>query len=106
MYLHCHNCNWSQDDFYGKSYNPAKYLMNWNDSLFRDKIDEPFTDDGQFIKDNGNITTREVIARNYDNYAKRIREMKWITYEAYKKDKEAGKAECPKCGSKEHFDID
>ncbi len=106
-YLHCHKCNWSQDDFYHDGYNPAKYLMDWNEYLFgdkKDKLDEQFTDDSEFIKFHGNITTREMIALEYEKFARRIREMKWITYEDFKKDK--GIAKCPKCGSSTDFDID
>lgn len=108
-YLHCHKCHWSQDDFYDKSYNPAKCLMDWNEDLFGDKrsrLDEPFTDDSEFVRENGNITMREVIAREYEKFARRIREMKWINYEDFKRDHAAGTARCPKCGSSEDFDID
>lgn len=104
-YLHCHSCDWSQDDFYDKGYNPAKYLLDWNEYLFGDKkdqLDKSFTDDAEFLRVNGNISTREVIAREYENYAKRIREMKWVSYEDFKNDKSA---RCPKCGA-DDFDID
>lgn len=108
-YLHCHKCHWSQDDFYDNSYNPAKYLLDWNESLFgdrKDKLDEIFTNDTEFVRENGLITTREVIAQEYEKFAKRIREMKWVSYEDFRKDQAAGIAVCPKCGSKDDFDID
>lgn len=108
-YLHCHNCDWSQDDFYSNGYNPAKYLMDWNDSLFGDrfdKLDKQFTDDSEFLRENGPITTREVIAREYEHFAKKIREMKWVTYESFQKDKKLGLAKCPGCGCSNKFDID
>jgi hypothetical protein len=100
-YVHCHakGCGWQQDDFYSDGYNPAKFLLSWNDFLFGPeavKIDQQFSDDSQFIKDNGPITTREVIAREYEMFAKRIRTMKWITWEDFKKDPNKV---CPKCGS-------
>lgn len=107
MYLHCHSCDWSQDDFYSEvGYNPSRYLSSWNDRLCGEKsknIDEQFTDDSEFLKNNGPITTREVIAREYENFAKRIREMKWVTYEQWIREKD--NAVCPKCGAK-NFDID
>ena len=67
-----------------------------------DKLDVPFTDDSLFLKENGNITTREVLAREYEKFGKRIRNMKWITYDDFKND--LNKV-CPKCGSKD-LDID
>lgn len=105
-YLHCHtkNCGWEQDDFYSvDGYNPIMYLKNWMEDLCGDDIDKPFTDDALFLRQNGNMTTREVIAREFDKYAKRIREMKWVTYEQWKRDKDS--AVCPKCGER-NFDID
>ena len=37
---------------------------------------------------------------------KNARNTKWWSYKRFKRDKEAGKAVCPKCGSSKHFDID
>jgi hypothetical protein len=106
-FLHCHSCDWSQDDFYHIGYNPAQYLLTWNTYLFGDKhhrLDEPFTQDAQFILDNGNITTREVLAREFAKFAKRIRNMKWVTYKDFMNES-IDKKVCPKCGSKD-LDID
>lgn len=105
MYVHCHKCDWSQDDFYHEGYNPAKFLMTWNDWLFGKKmgsLDQQFSGDSQFIRENGPITTREVIAQEYEKFAERIRTMKWVTYEAFEKDPNQV---CPKCGSVD-LDID
>ena len=107
MYLHCHSCDWSQDDFYSEDgYNPARYLASWNDCLCgdeADKIDKQFSDDSEFLHNNGAISTREVIAREYERFAKRIREMKFFTYEQWIAEKD--EAVCPKCGAQD-FDID
>lgn len=101
-FVYCENCRWSQDDFYSiNGYNPASYLKSWMGSLCDNNIDEPFTDDEDFIKRNGNISRREVIAREFEKFSKNIREMKWITSEQFYKDRENGKAVCPICGSKE-----
>jgi len=102
-YVHCHSCDWSQDDFYSPDgYIPAKSLADWNDSLCGDKLDEQFTDDALFVKENGPITTREVIARDYEKFAQRIRDMKWVTEEQYRNDPYKV---CPKCGE-ESLDVD
>lgn len=108
-YLHCHKCGWSQDDFYHKGYNPAEFLTNWNDELFgenRFKLDQPFPGDSQWVKENGAITYREVIAQEYEKFARRIRNMKWVNYDDFLKDKKEGIAECPSCNSKTDFDVD
>ena len=106
-YVHCHtkNCGWSQDDFYHEDYNPAKYLESWNNYLFgkdSHRLDKQFSDDAQFLKENGPITTREVLAREYEKFAKHIRTMKWVTWDQFRADPNKI---CPKCGS-ENLDID
>jgi len=106
-YLYCHSCDWEQDDFYHNGYNPALYLASWNGYLFGKqfhRLDEPFSEDEQFVKDNGSITTREVIAREFAKVAKRIRNMKWVTYASFKNTPDKDKI-CPNCGSKD-LDID
>ncbi|MHC4158888.1 MAG: hypothetical protein ACYSSO_07390 [Planctomycetota bacterium] len=103
-YLHCHSCDWSQDDFYSEDgYSPANFLKSWNEQLCGDKIDEQFPSDPEFLQENGPITYREVIAREYEKFAKRIRCMKWVTWEQWQREKVT--AVCPKCGAQD-FDID
>jgi len=92
-YAHCHKCNWSQDDFWDEGYNPIRYLLNWEEDLLDfGKLDEPFTDDAQFIKERGNLSRREVIAQELEKHAETIRKMKILTNE------EANTAMCPNCG--------
>ena len=103
-YLHCHSCGWEQDDFYSpEGYNPASSLKSWMDGLCSEKIDKPFTNCSEFIHENGNISMREVIAREFEKYAARIRNMKWITWEQWQKEREV--AVCPNCGA-QNLDID
>lgn len=106
MYLHCHKCGWSQDDFWNKSYNAIKVLLDWEEELLSEKFHQIFPGDSNWIEKNGSITYQEVIARELEKHAKRIRNMKWQTYEDFQKDFHNKKAKCPKCGSIEHFDID
>ena len=101
MYLHCHNCDWSQDDFWDKSYNPIRYLLNWEENLL-----EKFGVDFPGELDTKGMTYDEVIAIELERAAITIRSMMWHTYESWKHDKELGIAKCPGCGSSEHFDID
>jgi len=103
-FLHCHSCDWSQDDFYSvDGYNPAEYLKSWMEDLCKDDIDKQFSNCSEFLAENGPISKREVIAREFENFAQRIREMKWVTWEQWKKDRDF--AVCPKCGDR-NFDID
>ena len=104
-FLHCHNCDWSQDDFYNENYNPTKTLEFWNEYLFGEgkyRLDQQFTNDSEFLHIHDPITTRELIAREYEQYANHIRNMKWITFEDFKNDPNKP---CPKCES-DKLDID
>lgn len=94
-YVRCINCDWSQDDFYSKDgYNPAKSLIDWMGPLC-EKGNEPFPVDSQWIARNGNLTYKEVIAKEFEKFARNIRNMKWITKEDYNMDPNKV---CPKCG--------
>lgn len=98
MYLHCHSCDWEQDDFYDTDgYNPAEYLKSWNEMLLNENLDDIFNGEGE------KKTKREVLAREYENFAIRIRGMRWVTYEQWQKEKDT--AVCPQCGKRD-FDID
>lgn len=106
-YIHCHSCDWSQDDFYHEDgYNPARYLLSWMSYLCgskKDRLDDQFSDDAEFVREHGDVTTREVIATNFENFANRIRTMTWVTYEEWEKDPD--RWICPKCKNKD-LDID
>jgi hypothetical protein len=99
MFVCCNKCNWSQDDFYDETYNPAKWLKNWDNELFGEKRGEL---DKLGMYDDRFLTTREVIARAYERFARRIREMQWVTYQDFQN--EPNKV-CPRCGA-DKLDID
>jgi len=118
-YLHCHtkDCNWSQDDFYSKSYNPLTKI--WSDIkwLWKPKItsvDKYIVKDllaysnvpvyefkrnvkGQFYFFSWNWLLLEIVKD-----IKLAFKQKWWTYNSFKKDI---KAVCPKCKQR-NFDID
>jgi hypothetical protein len=39
-YLHCHACNWEQDDFWSKAYNPWTVLLDRFSSFIRPRFIE------------------------------------------------------------------
>ena len=92
MFVYCRDCKWAQDDFYSiDGYNPAKFLMNYNKDLCGDIDRKIRVNDGKI-----EITMREHIASFYEDFARRIREMKWITVKEFYADQNKA---CPKCGS-------
>ena len=97
-YLHCHNCGWSQDYFYSvDGYNPARCLKAWMEDLCSDSIDQDCKSSvGRGVDA---ITKRDVIVMAFEQYADRIRTMKWITEEQWKRDKDT--AVCPDCGKRD-----
>ncbi len=104
-YLHCHNCHWQQDDFWDEKYNPIRFLLNWEELLLgdKDKLDGSFTNDAQFIRDHGVISSRELIARELEKHGRTIRNMKYRTNDEFKRLNP--EKICPNCNQKE-LDID
>jgi len=107
-YLHCHNCNWGQDDFWDlKRYNPIKVLIeDFRENIKPRRIEFDYT----FAEENFGTrkpinSWRFLIFEIKRNIRKTIN-MKYWTYNSFMKAKEKGKAKCPKCGSGKHFDID
>ena len=101
-FVHCHDCGWAQDDFWSRSYNPVPSVKRWECALLSEGLDEHFTDDAAFIRKHGNLTRREVIAREFESAAKTIREMLYRT-EAELRERNPDRI-CPKCG--ETLDVD
>lgn len=91
-YVHCHECGWSQDDFWTESFNPVRFLLNWEQDLLEKDLDEQFTNDASFIEENGDISRREVIARACERAAAKIRGMHFMAYP------DMSTAKCPQCG--------
>lgn len=97
-YLHCHSCGWSQDDFWTKGYNPLRFMFETWEEILLEKFNEKFpTEDDRYM------TYGEIIAQEMENTAKKIKNMKWHTFEEWKKVQYS--AVCPICGHK-NFDID
>ena len=92
-YVYCRKCGFEQDDFWSDTYNPISRLKHWENLLVNGKIDNLFSDCNSFISEHGNITTRELIARECEQSAKIIRETVYRTekewYESHKV--------CPMC---------
>lgn len=100
-YLHCHSCGWQQDDFWNKTYNPIRYLLNWEDNLLTKNLDEQWTDDRNIIKETGCKTWREIIVKNIEDAAQSVREILFRTQDDFNnKD-----VKCPNCGDI-NWDID
>jgi hypothetical protein len=96
-YVHCHNCDFSQDDYWCESYNPIRWLLNWEKDLLSQKLDE--------VPDwsEGNKPWRELLALELERKAESIRTMIYRTHEEYRE--RNPKQICPKCNQKE-LDVD
>lgn len=98
VYVHCHSCGWSQDDFYSMDgYNPTSFLKSLNKDLCGDIDRKIRVNDGKT-----ETTMRKYIAKMYEDYARRIRKMKWVTYDKFRNDPDKI---CPICGST-NLDLD
>jgi|GEM_PF-2423237 len=114
-YLHCHSCNWSQDDFWDFSFYKTKKGIRWSYnpfSVFIDYIERnikprriKFQDSVK--EDYGWKRTDPhswfLIYYEFKRMIRKFKHQKWWTYEDWKKDKAT--AVCPNCGDR-NFDID
>ena len=112
-YLHCHNCDWSQDDFWSEEgWSPfAKgNMQSMKEYLFKDTvtfgadshIKEVFPT-GELVDGHWVVDSREYVAHELERTARSIRNMAVKTNEDWEKVKDTWK--CPKCGSND-WDID
>lgn len=100
-YLHCHNCDFLQDDFWDESYNPITYLENnYKKMLLEEDLDKVIQGDAPYFPK----TNREYVADLLEKAAKKVRRMVYPTYEDFKR-RGNNKWACPKCGEKA-LDID
>lgn len=106
-YLHCHNCDWEQDDFWSKTYNPIHCLLDDESDLLNKDLSGDMRMDRNFMKEHGFVgkfvTVREYILFRIEQIKKRIIGMKYRTMEEYKKSNP--ERICPIC-KQQNLDID
>lgn len=91
--LHCERCPWSQDDFWSADYNPIKGVQFWEGNLLKfEQLDQPGTNNAEFIRKHGDMTSRVWIAQQLKKASKLIQDQVFLTPEQTK-----GQP-CPKCG--------
>jgi hypothetical protein len=118
-FLHCHNCDWSQDDFWSPGgYNPVRYICeqraaDWENDLFedrvgmeRDALEEMGIPADQIHGEAGEAYAYgpTVVAAELRSLANSIDHMKWRTEDEWKRDMD--NATCPQCGTSFEPDID
>jgi len=87
-FLHCHHCNWNQDDFWGESYWPFPSIEELKDHLLAEDLDAVWLPkDGPFPSQ----THRQYIVKSLLNAAKRVWKMKFRTFEEW------DGQPCPQC---------
>jgi hypothetical protein len=121
-YLHCHECGWFQDDFWEWKIK-WKNIFKWQTrpfgynpiSLMLEDIAEYWKPryigmDSYWCKEHGlkgnKVHSWWLLRYELKRHIKRLFSMKYWTLNSYKKAKNKGIAVCPKCGSKNDFDID
>lgn len=95
-FLHCHDCEWQQDDFWDlEDYNPLmeSFIADLRCNLFKDEI----------RLNCETMTGRDFVARELRRIVQSIESMSVPTLKEW----QVVKADwvCPKCGSK-NWDID
>ncbi len=107
-YLHCHDCDWGQDDFWEVGgYNPVRWLLNVEADLLKDKMrfdfesidisPEGHDDEGPWV------SGKAYVAWELRRHARNIEKMAVRTTDEWKQVKNTFR--CPGCGS-QNLDID
>lgn len=110
-YLHCHNCGWSQDDFWSENYSPFRgshfdsLINSFHEIALNGDLDELIKHQYDVIGLGLPETTtyREFFALEIDKKAHAIRNQVAPTDDDWQKIKK--KFRCPGCGSPK-WDID
>jgi hypothetical protein len=111
-YLHCHNCNWSQDDFWHNGYNPAKNVKDYYDEFMKDPNKKIYFDMDwvqeakiKWGKDDKGyyVMAKDMFVWEMEREARTVKNMNVYTWEDWTKVNEDWK--CPNC-EKHNPDID
>jgi hypothetical protein len=90
MFVYCEKCDWSQDDFWDRRYNPIKFLQDDEEYLFN-----PLDNFMIFKYIGKGESFRKYLIKSLKSVITKIECQHWSTKEEYdKSDKK-----CPKCGS-------
>ena len=89
-YLHCHSCDFSQDDFWSEGYNPITSIQDFEENLFKEDFYEESGLDNNWKEEIGYgrdfvLTNQELLAHEFERRATRIRKMVYRTFEEFKK---------------------
>jgi len=105
-YLHCHNCDFSQDDYWSKDgWNPVKSFESDKSTLLNENLDEVVQMDSQWLRDNKmeSVTRRELIIYHLRQIIGCVEGMVYRTHEELREKNPEMK--CPRCGKRE-LDVD
>lgn len=105
-YLHCHNCEFSQDDYWSEDgWNPVKSFESDRDTLLNEDLDEAVQMDPQWLRDNRveSVTRRDLVVINLRRIIERVEGMVYRTHDELRERNPDMK--CPRCGERE-LDVD
>lgn len=104
-YVHCHSCDWAQDDFWTKRYNPVSWFFRetlrsyWKPRYI--EYDKWFVEELGF--EGNHLHSWYMIWRDIKRFPRRLLNQHWWTNDSWNKDPD--KWVCPECGKKD-LDID
>lgn len=105
-YLHCHNCDFSQDDYWSEDgWNPVKSFENDKNTLLNEDLDEVVEMDAGWLRERGRegVTRRDLVVLHLRQIIARVEGMEYRTPEELREKNPEMK--CPRCGEHE-LDVD
>ncbi len=105
-YLHCHNCDFNQDDYWSEDgWNPVKSFENDKDTLLNEDLDETVRMDSNWLREHGreSVTRRDLVVLHLRQIIARVEGMVYRTHDELRE--RNPDMRCPRCGERE-LDVD
>lgn len=94
-FVHCHTCEWEQDDFWSWHYNPVRCFLRDVAWLWRPRWIK--MESG--ARDSEVVFTWRYLFRKAVLRLRTIWRMRWWTFQSWKRDRERGGGKCPSCNA-------
>lgn len=105
-YLHCHNCDFCQDDYWSEDgWNPVKSFESDRGTLLNEDLDEVVQMDPQWLRDNKveKVTRRDLVIFHLRQIIACVEGMVYRTHDELRA--RNPEMRCPRCGERA-LDVD
>lgn len=105
-YLHCHNCDFCQDDYWSEDgWNPVRSFEGDKDTLLNGNLDEIVQMDSNWLRVHGreSVTRRDLVVFHLRQIISHVEGMVYRTHDELRE--RNPEMRCPRCGERA-MDVD